>query len=110
MKLLYDENLSPKLVQLLADVFPGSAHVDRTGLGGSGDYEVWRYAKDNDFTLVSKDSDFFDLIALRGHPPKLIWIRRGNCSNRQIQLLLRNKADEINEMLMNDEIGFITID
>ncbi len=109
MKLLFDENLSPKMVAALADVFPDSAHVDRIGLGGGSDDEVWRYAKANDFMLVSKDSDFYEKSMLYGHPPKVIWIRRGNCTNRQIQLLLRNKAGLIVEFSQNPDISFIGI-
>jgi predicted nuclease of predicted toxin-antitoxin system len=109
VKLLFDENLSPKLVDALDDVFPDSEHVDRVGLGGEIDNVVWEYAKDNCFILVSKDSDFYDKSAFFGHPPKVIWIRRGNCSNRQIQLLLRNKADAIKAFAQNPELSFIKI-
>lgn len=109
MKMLFDENLSPKLVTALADVFPDSAHVDRIGLGGSTDDDVWQYAKANGFTLVSKDSDFYDKSILYGHPPKIIWIKRGNCTNRQIQLLLRNKADMIDEFCQSVAVSFIRI-
>lgn len=109
MKLLFDENLSPKIVAALADVFPDSAHVDRIGLGGGSDDEVWRYAKTNDFMLVSKDSDFYEKSILYGHPPKVIWIRRGNCTNRQIQLLLRNKVEVIAEFYQNPDVSFISI-
>ncbi|MEQ1531572.1 MAG: DUF5615 family PIN-like protein, partial [Methylococcales bacterium] len=66
MKLLFDENLSPKMVAALVDVFPGSAHVDRVGLGGESDDAVWHYAKENGFMLVSKDSDFYDKSMLYG--------------------------------------------
>jgi predicted nuclease of predicted toxin-antitoxin system len=109
MKLLFDENLSPNMVMALADVFPDSAHVDRIGLGGESDNEVWRYAKDNCFMLVSKDSDFYEMSILFGQPPKVIWIRRGNCTNRQIQLLLRNKLGVIAEFYQNPEVSFISI-
>ena len=109
MKLLFDENLSPKMVEALADVFPDSAHVDRLGLGGGSDDDVWRYAKDNGFMLVSKDSDFYEMSILYGHPPKVIWIRRGNCTNRQIQLLLRNKLDVVTEFYQNHEVSFVSI-
>ncbi|MDD5322916.1 MAG: DUF5615 family PIN-like protein [Methylococcales bacterium] len=109
MKLLFDENLSPKMVAALADVFPNSAHVDRIGLGGGSDDDVWRYAKDNSFILVSKDSDFYEKSILYGHPPKVIWIRRGNCTNRQIQLLLRNKLDIVTEFYQNHEVSFVSI-
>jgi predicted nuclease of predicted toxin-antitoxin system len=60
VKLLFDENLSPKLVMALADIFPDSAHVDRVGLGSEPDNEVWEYAKINGFTLIIKGSDFYD--------------------------------------------------
>ncbi|NOS75555.1 MAG: DUF5615 family PIN-like protein [Methyloglobulus sp.] len=109
MKLLFDENLSPKLVQTLADLFPCSAHVDRIGFGGSTDEDVWNYAKANGFTLVSKDSDFYDKSMLYGHPPKVIWIKRGNCTNRQIQLLLRNKLEAISSFIKDDQVSFIAI-
>ena len=109
MKLLYDENLSPKLVVALADIFPDSVHVARMGLGSGSDNDVWEFAKNNSFILVSKDSDFYDKSVLFGHPPKIIWIRRGNCSNRHIQLLLRNKADVISDFNDNPELSFLQI-
>ena len=109
MKLLFDENLSPKLVVTLADVFPDSAHVDRMGLGGKSDEDVWYFAKENDFMIVSKDSDFYEKSILYGHPPKVIHIKRGNCTNRQFQLILRNKVEIITEFHQNDNVSFIRI-
>jgi predicted nuclease of predicted toxin-antitoxin system len=109
MKLLFDENLSPKMVMALADVFPDSAHVDRIGLGGGSDDDVWRYAKEYGFMIVSKDSDFYEKSILYGHPPKVILIKRGNCTNRQIQLILRNKLVLITEFYQNDDVSFIRI-
>ncbi len=109
MRLLFDENLSPKLVAALADVFPDSAHVDRVGLGSVPDSDVWEYAKAQGFILASKDSDFYDKSALYGQPPKVIWIRRGNCSNRQIQLLLRNKAAVIMAFEQAPELSCLRI-
>ncbi len=97
------------MVEALADVFPDSAHVDRIGLGCGSDDDVWGYAKDNGFMLVSKDSDFYEKSILYGHPPKVIWIRRGNCTNRQIQLLLRNKLDVVTEFYQNHEVSFVSI-
>lgn len=58
MKILLDENLSPRLALALADVYPGSESVRECGLRGCSDIEVWRYAQASGFAIVSKDSDF----------------------------------------------------
>ena len=97
------------MIAALIDIFPDSAHVDRLGLGGGSDNDVWRYAKENGFVIVSKDSDFYEKSMLFGHPPKIVWIKRGNCTNRQIQLILRNKAEAIMEFCRNAEVSFIRI-
>jgi predicted nuclease of predicted toxin-antitoxin system len=94
MKLLFDENLSPKLPRLLAALFPDSVHVRDCGLHGFPDEEVWEYARRHGFTLVSKDSDFQQRSVLYGHPPRLIWLRLGNCTTTQIvQLLTTHEPD-----------------
>lgn len=109
MKLLFDENLSPKLVPALADLFPDSKHVDRVGLGTASDNEVWEYAHQQGFTLVSKDSDFHEKSLLHGYPPKVIWIRRGNCTNKQIEMILRNTAEQIDALLSDPEAAFLIL-
>jgi predicted nuclease of predicted toxin-antitoxin system len=78
MKLLFDQNLSFRLCHLLADLFPGSSQVRLVGLAEADDRVVWEYARSGAFTLVSQDSDFADLAAFLGPPPKLLWLRTGN--------------------------------
>jgi predicted nuclease of predicted toxin-antitoxin system len=95
MKLLFDENLSPKLTRLLAADFPGSAHVRDRGLKGQSDERIWEYAKENGFTLVSKDTDFYLRCLLYGIPPKLIWLRLGNCTREDSRKLLLENRDTI---------------
>lgn len=109
MKLLFDENLSPRLVPALADLYPDSAHVDRLGLGGEPDEAVWLYAKENGYLIVSKDSDFHEHSVLRGAPPKVVWIRRGNCSVRHIELLLRNRVEEIQRLVEDAEAAYLIL-
>lgn len=109
MKLLFDENLSPRLVPVLADIFPESAHVDRLGMGGEPDPVIWEYAKTYGYTLVSKDSDFHERSLLYGHPPKVVWIRRGNCSVRHIELILRNKVLEIERLNVDDDLTYLIL-
>ncbi|NET02299.1 MAG: hypothetical protein F6K61_17360 [Sphaerospermopsis sp. SIO1G1] len=91
MRLLFDENLSPKLCTRLSDIFPDSLHVRDVGMKATVDPVVWNYAKDNDFIIVSKDADMHDLSLLFGNPPKVIWLRLGNCSTVKVENLLRRE-------------------
>lgn len=96
MKLLFDQNLSPRLPRLLADIFPDSAHIRELGMRDATDTVIWEYAKANGFAIVSKDSDFQARSLLLAHPPKFIWLRVGNCPVKTIEDLLRNRSIAIN--------------
>jgi predicted nuclease of predicted toxin-antitoxin system len=102
MKLLFDENLSPKLANRLSDLFPNSLHVRDVGMKATIDPIVWDYAKDNNLIIVSKDSDMHDLSLVFGNPPKVIWLRLGNCSTSQVEKLLRREFNAI-ELFYEDE-------
>ncbi len=103
MKLLFDENLSPRLPAVLADIYPGSTHVHQCGLGSADDSAIWQYAKDNAFTIVSKDSDFQDRSVFHGHPPKLIWLRAANCDSTEIENRLRAALPIVKQFIQEDE-------
>lgn len=90
MKLLLDQNLAPRLVAALAALYPDSKHVRDVGLAAANDDDVWRYAAAGGFTIVSKDADFHERSFVLGPPPKVIWIRRGNCSTTEVLTLLEN--------------------
>jgi predicted nuclease of predicted toxin-antitoxin system len=94
VKLLFDENLSFRLVERLLAEYPGSTHVELIGLRGASDQSVWQYARDNNFILISKDDDFRNLCLVRGAPPKVVWMNLGNAATDQIaDLLKRRRAD-----------------
>ena len=76
-------------------------HVETLGLGSAKDDQVWSSAGEAGFTIVTKDADFQDLATLRGTPPKIIWIRRGNCPTREIEAILRRHAGDIATCLAN---------
>jgi predicted nuclease of predicted toxin-antitoxin system len=103
VKLLFDENLSLSLARTLAGDFPGSAHVHECGLGSGDDSAIWQYAKENGYTLVSKDSDFQERSILHGSPPKLIWLRATNCSTAEIERLLRGALPVITRFIKEAE-------
>jgi predicted nuclease of predicted toxin-antitoxin system len=75
VKLLFDQNLSRRLVGTLSIDYPESSHVTEVGLGTATDAEIWTYAGEHGFVIVSKDSDFRQLAFLHGPPPKAIWVR-----------------------------------
>jgi predicted nuclease of predicted toxin-antitoxin system len=95
MKLLFDQNLSFKLCQSLADLFPDSNQVRLLGLAEADDRALWQHAKANAFVLVTQDSDFADMVALYGPPPKVIWLRCGNQPTRVIERIFRDHAQAI---------------
>lgn len=95
MKLLFDQNLSFKLSQALSDLFPGSSQVRLLGLAEAEDRTVWQHAKANAFLLVTQDSDFAEMAALYGQPPKVIWLRCGNQPTKVIEQRLRDHAQAI---------------
>ena len=109
MKLLFDQNLAPSLVSALADIFPLSKHVARIGLYSVPDRELWEYAREHNYTLVGKNSDFHELSLLYGSPTKVVWIRRGNCTTRQVELILRNKLENIRSLMDNPESTYLVI-
>ena len=109
MKLLFDQNLSPRLPGALSEVFPNSAHVRSKGLATATDREVWDYARSEGFTIVTKDSDFNDLVILQGAPPRVVWIRVGNCTTRAIGQLLRDHRDAINALGSKDEANLLEL-
>jgi predicted nuclease of predicted toxin-antitoxin system len=109
MRLLFDQNLSPRLVSAVADLFPESVHVRDVGLQRGVDTEVWAYAVQHGLAIVSKDSDFHQMSFLLGHPPKVIWIRRGNCSTRTIEALIRTFEHEIIVFLDAFDAAFLSL-
>ncbi|MGH9751634.1 MAG: DUF5615 family PIN-like protein [Blastocatellia bacterium] len=109
MKLLFDHNLSPHLINRLSDLFPDSSHVYLLGLDQVDDRVIREYARQNDFLIVTKDADFSDLCLLLGFPPKVIWIRRGNCKTSDIESILRNHRDEIEALPTDQIVGVLTL-
>ena len=109
MKLLFDENLALSLVDSLAQAFAGSEHVHRVGLGSADDEAVWQFARLHGFTIVTKDSDFHERSLLAGCPPKVVWIRRGNCSTTNIAEILGLHAEDIQRLDKDDDAAVLIL-
>ncbi len=109
MKLLFDENLSRRLVPSAQTLFPDSAHVSELGLSGATDREVWAYAGQYGYVVISKDSDFNDLAFMHGPPPKVIWLRIGNTKTDDIAVLLNNEAERIHTFGSNDQDAVLVL-
>ena len=95
MKLLLDQNISFRLVKKLESLFPGTQQVNSLSLIDKPDRLIWEFAKKEGFTIVTFDSDFYDLSLTQGHPPKLIWIKSGNVTTENLYRILSAKASQI---------------
>jgi predicted nuclease of predicted toxin-antitoxin system len=95
VRLLFDQNLSPRLAEKLGDLYPGSAHVRDYNLSCAPDNDILDLAERDGFVLVSKDSDFFDPGLIRQRSAKIVWIRRGNCSTADVEHILRRHHMDI---------------
>ncbi|UBM61603.1 DUF5615 family PIN-like protein [Candidatus Sulfidibacterium hydrothermale] len=102
MKLLFDQNISFRLVKRITDLFPGSKQVRELGLENATDLEIFNYAKKKDYAIVTFDSDFCDLNIVKGFPPKIIWLKTGNRTTNELERLFRNKQDLIRIFLSED--------
>jgi len=109
VKLLFDENLSPRLNELLRDEYPDSAHVRDVGLTGSPDARIWDHARDNGFTIVSKDDDFRQRSFLEGAPPKVVWLQVGNAGTATIAGLLRREAIRLRQFESEAESALLIV-
>jgi predicted nuclease of predicted toxin-antitoxin system len=110
VKLLFDENLSSHLVDLLADCYPGSCHVRSVGLERADDSTVWDYAAAHGLTIVSKDSDFHQRSLLFGAPPKVVWIHIGNCSTSTLEQVLRGHVADLERLEQDSAAVFLILD
>jgi len=109
VRLLFDEQLSEELIGALRDLFPDSLHVRLLGKGGAADPTVWQLAREHGCLLVTKDEDFHRLSILRGAPPKVVWLRTGNCATADIAQLLRDRADDLRRFDVQAEVTFLEL-
>lgn len=109
MRLLLDENLSRRLVQRLADLFPGITHIALEGLLEASDAHIWEFAKAGDYAIVTADSDFYELSIAFGPPPKVIWLRAWKYPTEAAERLMRKQAIRVTEFLQDPDLAILIL-
>lgn len=109
MKLLFDQNISFRILKKIASAFPDAQQTNRLMLSQSTDHEVWDFARKNNYCIVTFDSDFIDISVLKGCPPKVIWLKLGNSSTDRIAEVLLKSQGLISEFINNPELCFLEL-
>lgn len=109
MRLLFDQNISFKVAKRIQDVFPGAKHLSDLRIEHYQDMEIWKYAKEENYCIVTFDSDFIDISTLKGFPPKIIWLRIGNTSTDNIVERLRKESGTIIDFISSHDEAFLEI-
>lgn len=109
MKLLFDQNISHRILKILPDEFTGSTSVKQENLIDCLDKTIWEFAKKFNYIVVTQDSDFNDLNFLYGFPPKIIWIRTGNLKTEELAKILKDHFLEIQDFENNPAFGCFEI-
>ena len=109
MKLLLDENLSRRIVPSLQEAFPETTQVALVGLEQASDRDVWEFGKTGGYTILSKDEDFLGLLSTLGHPPRLILLALGNCTNQQVVDAMIEARAGIEASFAHDDVGFVQV-
>lgn len=109
MKLLLDENLSRRIIPQILDIYPDSSQIALLGMDSANDRQVWAYAQQNGYMLVTQDSDFNEMSVLYGHPPKVIWLKCGNQPKRRIVEILRSIKADVQSFADNPDLSCLEV-
>ena len=109
MRLLFDQNISYRVVKQLKAMFPDALGVRECGLFTADDTQIWEYARQNSFIIVTFDKDIPIIGSVRGFPPKIIWLRTGNLTNQAIVTLFTDHSDEFDAFIQNEQMGCLMI-
>jgi len=108
-RLLFDQNLAPRLVDRIAAEFPGSLHVRDLDLQAATDADVLRVAAERELVIVTKDKDFADIVTARGAGPKVLWLMLGNVSTDEIAESILNEAESIARLLDDPSVQVVQV-
>ena len=104
MRLLFDQNISYRIVSKLSDYYPDCRQVRELGLMDAEDIDIWDYARKKNYVIVTFDADFYDISFINGCPPKIVLLRTGNMTTNQIADLLRKNCVRIIHFCSHPEL------
>ncbi|MFK8044209.1 MAG: DUF5615 family PIN-like protein [Crocinitomicaceae bacterium] len=109
MKILFDQNISFKIIRKIDDIFPLAKQVRNLNLENSSDRKKWEFAKENDYTIITFDADFYDFSIVWGHPPKIVWIRTGNKTTSEVEQILRKHSETIKKFKSDEKLACLEV-
>jgi predicted nuclease of predicted toxin-antitoxin system len=107
VKLLFDQNISFRILSKIKVNFPDAKQVRQLGIENYSDIDIWKFAKENEFTIVTFDADFYDLSNFKGFPPKIIWFRFGNTKTDLIADIINSRNLIIKDFVSSPEYSEI---
>lgn len=100
-----DAQLPPTLAAWMVETFGVNAiSLKELGLRDAKDIEIFEAAKQDNLVIMTKDSDFVDLVCRLGSPPQILWLTCGNVTNRNLRLLLTSTFFDAVDRLQEGEI------
>jgi len=109
MKLLFDQNISHRILNHIQDILPEAKQVRDLGLENISDKQIWEYAKERGYIIVTFDGDFYDFSLVWGHPPKIIWIRTNNQTTKNVEEMLRKYKDTMQDFQNDIDLACLEI-
>jgi predicted nuclease of predicted toxin-antitoxin system len=109
MKLLFDQNISHRILNHIQDILPDAKQVRDLGLENNSDKQIWEYAKKSAYIIVTFDGDFYDFSLVWGHPPKIIWIRTYNQTTKNVEKILRKYIDKMQDFQNDNDLACLEI-
>ena len=97
------------MLEKLEPVYPGTTQVRFVDLDQADDLAVWQFTRENNFTIVTRDSDFHEFSLIYGSPPKVIWLKSGNTSRQDMLCLMLNNQEKIIDFFQDEESGCLEI-
>ncbi|EKB47652.1 DUF5615 family PIN-like protein [Cecembia lonarensis] len=109
MRLLFDQNISHRLVKQIIDLFPEAKQVRELGIENFSDRSIWEFAKEKEYIIVTFDGDFYDFSLVYGHPPKIVWLRCLNQTTKNIEVVLRKYHSKIMDFYLDKDLACLEI-